>query len=282
VHQWSKNALLAVPLVTAHYMTNLSALTACVLAILSFSLAASSLYIVNDLLDLDADRLHPTKKFRPFAAGTLSIRFGLVLSFMCFVAACALASRVSSSFTQILAVYIAGSFLYSTTFKSMLLIDVLFLAGLYSLRIISGGIAISVPISQWLIAFSSFFFLSLALAKRVVELNLLRESPREKLKSRGYMKGDAGILSVMGVAAGYLSVLIFALWIDSPTVSLLYREPRILWLIAPLLTLWISRVWILAHRGDLHDDPVVFALTDGQSLLTVTAGAALVLLAIAL
>ncbi len=263
LHQWAKNVLVFLPLVLAHQVTNLPLVLAAVVAFFAFGLCASAVYVQNDLLDLEADRHHARKRFRPFAAGTLPLKFGLVLAPALLVLAVAAALALSPAFLGVLALYFVTTFSYSLYFKRKAILDVLLLAGLYTVRIVAGGVAVGVGVSPWLLAFSLFFFLSLAYVKRFTEL---RELPLESsLRSRGYTRGDLEGLADLGVASGYIAVLVVALYINSPGVRELYGTPEVLWLLCPLLVYWISRVWLLARRGEMHDDPVVFALRDRTS-----------------
>ena len=265
-HQWTKNVLLLVPLLAAHRANDLEAATATLLATLAFCLCASSVYVLNDLLDLEADRAHPRKSKRPFAAGELSIGTGLWLSACLLAAAALVAPFVSAKFSLVLFVYYAVTLAYSLFLKRFLLIDALALAGLYTLRIIAGAAAVSVPLSFWLLLFSMFLFLSLAFVKRFAELEALRRQQRLRAAGRGYWVEDLSILQSLGTAAGYMSVLVLALYINSPEIEPLYHRPKVVWMLCVLLLYWISRVWMMAQRGHMHDDPVVFALKDRQSL----------------
>jgi 4-hydroxybenzoate polyprenyltransferase/phosphoserine phosphatase len=263
-HQWSKNLLLFLPLILAHQLLEINQVLDALLAFVAFSLTASSGYVLNDLLDLAADRIHPTKQYRPFAAGLLSIPQGLAL----FVALVCLSflislSTLSSGFTAMLGLYLLLTMSYSLYFKQKLILDVLLLAGLYTHRILAGGIAITVEISSWLLAFSMFIFISLAFVKRYVEL--LQLSDKKTIKNRSYELGDIEMIGSMGPTSGFLAILVFSLYIDSDTVSQLYSSPFLLWLICPILLYWIIRIWFLAHRGQMLDDPVQFALTDKVS-----------------
>lgn len=265
LHQWAKNALIFVPLLTAHAFTNPAKLGAAVLAFICFGLMASSVYVQNDLLDLEADRKHHRKRHRPFAAGHLSIRHGLALAPLLIVLSLALSLLLPSPFIWVLLSYFALTLSYSFFFKRKPIIDVLLLAILYTVRIVAGGAAVNVPLSPWLLAFSMFFFLSLAFVKRFSEL---RDLPSESsLKSRGYVRADLEGLADLGVSSGYVSILVVALYISSNVVQNLYATPRILWLLCPVLLYWISRVWLLTRRGNMHDDPVVFALRDRVSYI---------------
>lgn len=278
-HQWAKNALLFVPLLTAHHV-DFESISRAFVGFVSFSLCASAVYLVNDLLDLDSDRRHRSKRDRPFAAGTLPLWFGAVLAPLLFVASLALALTVSRGFVLILALYLVVTTAYTLGLKRVAIVDVLCLATLYSLRIFAGGTAANVPVSDWLIAFSMFFFLSLALVKRATELQATEPTNvSDTLHGRGYAVDDLSIVTQMGVGAGHLSVLVFAVYIQSDTVRSLYAAPWALWFICPLIFLWLGRVWLLTSRGQMHDDPVVFAIKEPASYAVVLAMAAILFLA---
>lgn len=266
-HQWAKNALILVPLLAAHVAGNPHVLLAGVLALVAFCLCASSVYVLNDLLDLEADRAHPRKSKRPFAAGDLSLLAGLALAPLLLIAAALIASQLPSKFQLVFASYYLLTSAYSFALKERVLIDTLTLAGLYTLRIIAGAAAVGVPLSFWLLLFSVFLFLSLAFVKRFAELDALRRQQRLRAAGRGYHVEDLPLLQNLGVASGYLSVLVLALYINSPAIEALYRRPKLVWMLCVLMLYWISRVWMTAQRGCMHDDPVVFALKDRVSLV---------------
>ncbi|NIR49894.1 UbiA family prenyltransferase [candidate division KSB1 bacterium] len=266
VHQWVKNILIFVPLLLAHKVTSLQLWLQGLLAFCAFSLCASSIYIINDLMDLESDRQHPKKRNRPFAAGTLPIQTGLFfvpfllgLSFLISV------SFLPILFTAALGLYVGLTSAYSFYLKRVVIVDVLILAGLYTFRILSGGVALNIDITTWLLAFSMFFFLSLAFVKRYSELRLIQNLEQNHNKGRGYSMVDKEVLRSVGPASGYLSVLVLALYINSEEVVKLYKSPATLWLIGPFLLYWITRVWFLAHRGVMDDDPIVFTVRDPKS-----------------
>lgn len=279
VHQWAKNLLLFVPLLASHRALNAELLTLALAGFAAFSLCASSVYVLNDLLDLEADRRHPTKRRRPFAAGTLPLSTGLVLAPLLLVAGFALAlALLPRDFVLLLAGYYAVTLAYSLYLKQLMVIDVLVLAGLYTVRILGGSLAVGVPTSSWLFSFSMFLFLSLALVKRLSEVRRLRASNQEVAHGRGYFASDLEQLGQLGTSSGYLAVLVLALYISSEEVRRLYTHPERLWLLCPVMLYWVSRVWLLAHRGEVNEDPLVFALRDKVSY-AVGAAAALVVLA---
>jgi 4-hydroxybenzoate polyprenyltransferase len=265
VHQWAKNLLVLVPVVTSHQLTDPDALRGAALAFVAFNAAASALYVVNDLLDLEADRLHPENRKRPFAAGDLSTGTGFVLVPLLLAVAAAVASRLPAAFALVLGGYAATSVMYSWRLKRAAPIDVVVLAGLYALRVFAGATATGIPVSNWLLTFSMFVFLSLALAKRLTEL---RHTGVTLSSRRAYVPSDATSVAMLGTASGYVSVLVLALYLNSEDVRALYRVPQVLWLACPALIYWISRIWLLAQRGRLQSDPVVFALTDRVTLAT--------------
>jgi 4-hydroxybenzoate polyprenyltransferase len=277
-HQWSKNLLLFLPLVLSHELLIFAKLGHATLAFIAFSLCASSGYILNDLLDLAADRVHPSKKHRPFAAGLIPIHYGFPL--FAALVSCSLAISLlwlPLSFTGMLALYLLLTITYSFYLKQKLIVDVLVLGGLYTHRILAGSVAVTVPISSWLLAFSMFIFMSLAFLKRYVELLQLTE--QKIIKNRDYEVDDIEMIASMGPTSGYIAVLVFALYASSETVRLLYSSPFILWLICPVLLYWITRVWFLAHRRQMLDDPVQFALTDKRSWFVIAIIIFLMLLA---
>jgi 4-hydroxybenzoate polyprenyltransferase len=276
-----KNALLVVPLLTSHRIAELDLLLRMVVALCSFSLTASSGYLINDLLDIHSDREHPTKKTRPFASGALSISTGVLTVPVLLTASFLMAILLLSPlFAGILALYFVTSASYSIYLKRVLAVDVLVLAGLYTIRVISGGVAVDIPVSQWLLAFSIFLFVSLASVKRFSELNLMELEQRTAAKGRAYLVTDRDLLQSIGVASGYLSVLVLALYINSDDVRSLYQRPQILWLACPLLLYWITRVWFLAHRRVMDEDPVVFALRDSTSYAVIALVGLVVVLAL--
>jgi 4-hydroxybenzoate polyprenyltransferase len=235
-------------------------------AFVAFSCAASSAYILNDLLDLEADRRHPTKRARPFAAGTLSPLVGVVLiPLLLAIAFLASLAALPAAFIELLAVYIVLTTAYSVILKRFAVVDVLLLAALYTLRVLAGIAAAQVRFSTWLLAFSMFLFLSLAFLKRFTEVSAMEGAATEQVRRRGYIRGDREWLGSMGGASGYLSVLVLALYINSEQVVALYRAPLVLWLVCPLLLFWTSRMWLLAHRGWIHDDPIVATVRDPVS-----------------
>jgi 4-hydroxybenzoate polyprenyltransferase len=265
-HQWAKNVLLFIPLLAAHRLTDLSGLTGALLAFVSFCLCASSVYVLNDMLDLEADRNHPRKSKRPFASGELPLSAGFLLFPALLGVGALIALFLPPKFQIALAAYYATTVAYSFLLKRLLLLDAVALAGLYTLRIIAGSGAADVGLSFWFLLFSVFLFLSLAFVKRYAELDALRRQQRLQALGRGYRVEDLSVLQSFGTGAGYLSVLVLALYINSPEIQALYHRPKVIWILCILMLYWISRVWMTAHRGSMHDDPVVYALRDRVSL----------------
>jgi 4-hydroxybenzoate polyprenyltransferase len=279
LHQWAKNLLIFVPLFLSHTLSMGQMLRA-VAAFYCFSLTASAAYIFNDLLDIEPDRRHPRKRLRPFAAGDLSpfAGVGIVAVFLLF--ALVFARFLPTAFYGWLLLYLATAMAYSGYLKRFALVDVMILSGLYILRLLAGGAATQTQISHWLAGFSMFLFLSLAIVKRFAELENLRASSTAPKNGRGYLLADLPQIRSFGTASAYAAVVVFAIYISGPDVVKLYRQPRLLWLIVPLMILWLNRVWLLASRGDLDEDPVAFALTDRMSQLIGVAVAAIALLAL--
>lgn len=267
-HQWVKNALIAVPLVLAHKVLDPERLVSVLVAIVAFSACASSVYLLNDLADLKSDRRHPTKRRRPFASGALPLAYGppLIAGLISFAFG-ASALLLPAQFVALLGLYFVLNLLYSGWLKRKPIVDIMLLAGMYALRVLAGGLAVDVPVSEWLLAFSLFFFLSLAFVKRYAELQRLSNQQEEAAVGRGYRASDINLLGSMGVSSGYLAVLVLALYVNSEHVRSLYVDATPLWLVCGLLLFWISRIWFWASRGDLLEDPVVFALTDRMSLI---------------
>lgn len=280
LHQWLKNALILVPLVLAHKVFDVDALVMAAVAFVAFGLTASSVYVLNDLADLAEDRCHPNKRSRPFAAGDIPLRHGLLMVPALLAAAFTLSlALLPLAFSGILAIYLAATAAYSFGLKRAMLFDVLTLAGLYTLRIVAGSAALALPRSFWLLAFSVFLFFSLALVKRYVELRDLGETGRLGARGRGYRAVDLETLSQFGISSGMLAVLVLALYIDSGASRVLYRSPELIWLLCPLMLYLVCRFWILARRGEMHEDPIVFAIRDWRSQLMVGAGGVLLLAA---
>ena len=266
VYQWLKNALVFVPLIAAHIWTSPSAILAAVSAFFAFSLCASGIYLVNDLVDLDADRMHPRKRFRPMAAGTVPLSHAMVLAPILVVAGLAIAGLTSLPLLGITALYLVCTSVYSFGLKTFVLADAIMLGGLYTLRILGGAVAVQVVPSFWLLAFSMSMFLSLALIKRCSELGTLASLQRESAEGRDYRVADYTVLQSIGVSSGLGAVLVFALFVNSEHVAEQYSRPYVLWLLCGTILYWISRMWIKTARGEMHDDPLLYAARDKTSL----------------
>jgi 4-hydroxybenzoate polyprenyltransferase len=279
LHQWVKNALMFVPILLAHQIFDVAKLSTLVVAFMGFNICASSVYLLNDLLDLSADRKHPRKRNRPFAAADLPLKQGLAAIPLLLAAGFGLAVLASPPFAAVLATYYALTLAYSFDLKRRPLLDVFALASLYTLRIIAGGIAASVVLSPWLLGFSVFLFLSLGVVKRVAEIGASRQQGSAVLNGRGYRVDDLPMLEILGVAAGYASVVVLALYVSAPDSRVLYPHHQLLWLFAPLVLYWISRVWLITHRGEMHDDPIVFALKDPVSHVIAALAAVIMVIA---
>ncbi len=264
-HQWIKNLILFIPVLTAHRLEDKTTLLQASFAFIAFSLAASAVYLLNDLLDLDSDRHHATKRNRPFASGDLPLQFGLVGAPLLLLIALGISLCLSFKFALVTALYFVISTSYSWKLKQIALLDVLFLAGLYTLRLVAGHVATNIPWSEWLLTFSMFIFLSLALMKRFQEIETVREQNGHELKGRGYTAHDRKSVVTLGIISGVAAVIVLGLYVNSEQVVKLYAHPKLLLLACPLLLAWICRVWFLTYRGDMHDDPTAFAFKDWAS-----------------
>jgi len=277
-HQWAKNLLILLPPLLAHNHS-IRVLTAALLAFFCFCCTASGTYMVNDLLDIETDRRNPKKRLRPFASGELAPSSGLIATALLLTMGFATAQFLPAAFSFWLLVYLGSTLLYSLYLKSIALVDVVVLSGLYTLRLLAGGAAANTPISHWLAGFAIFVFLSLAIVKRFAELENLRLTGMQLKNGRGYLLTDIEQIRAFGTASAFAAVVVFANYISGPDVIALYHHSPRLWLIVPFMVLWLSRVWLLASRGELDEDPVAFALTDPASLVMGGAVVAIVLLA---
>jgi 4-hydroxybenzoate polyprenyltransferase len=264
-HQWLKNILLLVPLLAAHQLPNSQNFFLFLLALISFCLCASSVYILNDLLDIENDRHHPTKSKRPLASGQVEIVKAGLLCTVLFLSSLGLAALVTPMFFLSLCTYGVLTTCYSFKLKRLLLIDCVCLALLYTLRIVAGSTVSSIPLSFWLLAFSVFLFLSLGFLKRYTELFLYQQSEKKSLSGRAYLTSDLPLIQQFGITSGYLAVLVLAFYLNSQDVVRLYTQPMWMWLGALITLFWISWMWIQGHRGLMHDDPVIFALKNRVS-----------------
>lgn len=269
VHQWLKNLLIFVPLLAAHRYTDPLLMFKALIAFFCFSLCASSVYVLNDLLDLCDDRHHIRKRSRPFASGKISIQSGLILFPALLLAAFGISLwKLPTGFTLLVGIYYVLTLTYSLALKRCMVIDAITLAGLYTLRIIAGGVALDIPLTFWLLGFSMFIFLSLAFVKRYAEIfQGYGRGSAEKIRGRGYFPSDLQMIASLGTASGYMAVMVLALYVSDLNTAQLYRRPELIWLACPLVLTWISRVWMLTHRGDMNEDPIIFAVRDPISLM---------------
>ncbi len=278
-HQWGKNLLILAPIALAHNIFDVQKVAAAIATAIAFSLCASATYIINDILDIRVDRQHKRKRTRPFAAGRLGIPEGLAGAFLLLIFGFAIAALFGGGVPVVLMIllYVAITLAYSLDIKQRLLVDAMTLGLLYGLRIVIGAVATATPVSDWLIAFSVFFFFGLALVKRFSEL--YSAGSATKLAGRAYEGDDKVAVAMLGIASSFTSIVIFALYVTSPEVAQIYERPRLLWGVCLILLYWVSRMWILAYRGNVPDDPVVFAFRDGRSLIAAAACALVVLAA---
>jgi len=272
-HQWIKNLIVFVPALTAHRLGERPVVLAAARAFAAFCLCASAAYLVNDLADLEADRHHALKRRRPFASGELPLAVGFILAPLLLLVGLGLTLSLPASCTGVIAAYFIAALIYSWRVKQVPMLDVFFLAGLYTLRLAAGHTAARVIWSAWLLVFSMFIFLSLALVKRFQELRAARRAnpeqrsaaPASQVRGRGYMAADMEVVTMMGIASAFIAVLVLALYVTSEQVLKLYAHPNLLLLACPLLLYWLSRIWFLAHRGQMDEDPTAFAIKDWVS-----------------
>jgi len=270
IHQWSKNLLIFIPIFLAHRISEFQLLFTAAIAFLSFCFMASAIYLLNDIVDIESDRSHRLKRLRPIAYGAVSIPMAVALGMILATGSILLASGIDGVFRWYLLFYALTTSLYSFYLKRVVLVDIFVLASLYVLRILAGGEATHVEVSQWLLAFSMFMFLSLACVKRYAELYSLKKENTRSVRGRGYVAGDIEQISIFGAASGYISVVILSMYITSKEVTALYSSPERLWLLCPLMLYWVSRLWLRAHRGQVHEDPILFALRDKASYVVVS------------
>jgi 4-hydroxybenzoate polyprenyltransferase len=275
--QWLKNLLVFVPVFAAHCFYEPALWGKALLVFMAFCCCASSGYLFNDLFDLSADRRHPRKRLRPFASGRLTLSYGIAMAPALAVLGCLLAVLVSKLLVGVLLLYLALTFTYSLYIKSEVLLDVIVLASFYTLRIIAGAAAIAIRPSGWLLAFSLFLFLSLALVKRYGELVVMRSVDGDQARARSYELSDAELLASMGTVSGFMAVVMLALYMTSGAAKILYGRHEVMWLVCPLLLYWVGHLWLVAHRGKMRHDPIVFALRDRTScvLIALMVGTAL-------
>ena len=271
MHQWVKNLLVFLPLLGAHRLTEWNLFGQAFVAFLSFGLCASSVYVLNDLVDVESDRRHSRKRHRPFASGALSPFDGLAVSMLCLLAAFVVGSFVGIEYLGWLAFYWATTVCYTFLLKRKMLVDALTLAALYTLRILAGGAAVGIAPGFWLLALSFFLFLSLAFVKRYAELESVVGRGLDDAHGRGYVAKDLPLIETLGIASGFSAVVVLAFYINGQTIAARYLHQQMVWLTVPILLYWVSRMWVKAHRGEMVDDPVVFAVSDGLSQLTIGA-----------
>ena len=269
IHQWSKNLLLVVPLLTSFQSPTSSQIFSLVGGFIALSFVASAGYVFNDILDVAGDRNHVTKRNRPLAAGQINLFTAKTVAVGLVVAGFAIAWAISVAAVLQLAVYALISAAYSFWLKKIAILDVLILAGLYTLRVVVGGFLVGVQVSFWLLSFSVFFFLSIAWLKRSAEIKSMSPTGESEVARRGYSVSDLSLINGFGTAAGFMSVLVFSLYLDSAAIRTQYAVPEIAWLDIPFLIYLIGRMWLKAHRGQMNQDPVVFLFRDWPSLLTV-------------
>jgi 4-hydroxybenzoate polyprenyltransferase len=277
VHQWAKNILLFIAALTSHNIFGDGNLYKLLLAFMAFSFCASFSYIINDLLDLDADRRHHTKKRRAFAAADISIFNGCLIALVLLGFSILICLQLPVQFGALVVTYFVLTNLYSFRLKSVPILDISVLAGLYTLRIIAGAMVIGAKLTFWLVCFSAFLFFSLAIVKRLSELLYLEKNHGEEARARGYIAADITTLFSLGSSSAIGAVLVLALYINSPNVKVLYHSPVMLWLLCPIMLLWLGRIWLITGRGKMHDDPVIFALKDKTSWLIFALGGAIML-----
>ena len=259
-YQWVKNLLVVVPAFGAHRLDDPVVMGAVALTFCCFCLAASGIYVANDVVDAAADRRHPRKRLRPVAAGELPVSVAIAVSAVCVVAAIVIGwAAISASLAAMVVLYAVTATAYSMRLKREPVVDVFVLTGLYLVRVLAGGVATAIPVSTWLLAFAMFLFLSLAFVKRYTELFLMKGAP---LAGRGYVAGDDRWMPAIGISSGYMAVLVLALYVNAPEISRLYSRPEGLWWLCPILLFWVTRLWFRASREATHDDPVIEALRD--------------------
>ena len=280
IHQWLKNLLVIVPLLAAHQANALQGLLQVAYAFVAFSLCASAVYVLNDLLDLESDRQHVRKRKRPFAACCIPLWQGMLMVPVLLAAAFAIAAMLPKQFVLVLAAYFVMTLAYSIRLKKQVIVDVMLLAGLYTMRIIAGAAATQITPSFWLLAFSMFIFLSLAMVKRYSELLITLQINKQEAAGRGYAVSDLPVLMSIGVSSGIGSVLVLALYLNNPETNKMYPNTMWLWLMPPLLLYWVARMWMKTQRGQVDDDPVVFAARDWQSLVVLLLSACIFMAAL--
>lgn len=280
IYQWSKNVLVFLALFMSHRILDLELFLKSTIAFVSFSLIASSVYIINDLFDLEDDRKHPSKKDRPFAAGKLSVQSGIIsIPLLLFSGFLFSFLFLPYQLTATLLLYFVATTAYSFYLKEIVFIDVILLGSLYTLRIMAGGFATGIEVSSWLLGFSGFFFLSLAFMKRYTDLILFKKNSQEELFGRGYSIEDTDLVQKAGIASGFISLMILALYITSSQVLVLYNKPYILWLAIPVILYWLMNMWYVAHKGKMTDDPIIYAVKDESSYIVLVLTLTIIIIA---
>lgn len=278
-YQWLKNLLIFVPIITSQQLSNMTSLKNALIMFVCFSAVASFGYIVNDLLDLQSDRAHRTKRNRPFASGDLSAKQGLLIGICLLLIAAVGCFFLPIASTWALLGYLVLTISYSIYLKTKLMIDVVSLGGLFTLRVIGGAAAIESELSFYLLSFSIFLFSSLGMVKRFAELHNLQAANKLSARGRGYRVEDMAPVRIIGISLGYMSVFIMGLYINSPLITQYYSNPKVIWFLFPLLTYWLGRLWILANRGEVNEDPLIFAVKDRTSLLVAAVSAVILVIA---
>lgn len=267
LHQWVKNLLIFAPLLAAHQEGDQGRIWKLLIAFLGFSLTASGIYLINDLIDLSSDQSHPVNRFRPIASGVISKKQGILASFVLLISSTIVGYQISSVFDAWLIGYIILTFSYTFYFKRVEILDIIVLTLFYLIRIAAGASASGTSLSFWLLAFSIFFFLSLSFLKRFGELRCYEMAELKPSTRRAYTGADSLFLEIMGITSGYSALVVLALYLNSDVVQNLYIYPKIVWILVPIVAFWISWMWLEAHRGNLYQDPIIFAVQRTESIL---------------
>ncbi len=279
MHQWLKNLILFLPILLSHKLSNWNIDLRVILAFLAFCAGASATYLINDLRDIDSDRNHPSKSLRPIAKGLISSRVASIAAILLILVSVSISLTINQSFLLWLVIYLILTICYSIFLKKFIILDLILITIFYLIRIFAGSQASNVHSSYWMFGFSTFFFLSLAFGKRYAELIQLEENSQNASDRRGYRFADRPVLMTLGVASGYAAVVIFALYLDSTNLLNLYHAPQILWGLIPVLTYWISWIWIQATRGLMYEDPLLFAFDKKESRITIVIAVIILVLA---
>lgn len=278
LRQWVKNLLIFVPVLAAHILPNPSQMQELLAAFLAMSFCASSVYVINDIFDVESDRMHPVKKNRPIAAQQIEIKYAKVIAAVLLVLAFSLSVQVNNDFSRWLIGYFVLTLLYTFWLKQVVVVDCFTLAGLYTIRILAGAAVMSINVSFWLLACSGFLFLSLAFAKRYGEIAVNVSQGRNHSLGRGYQNSDSDLILSFGVGSGLIAALVLALYVNSESIIEIYRSPIAIWGTVPVLLIWIFRIWLKTHRGEIADDPLLYATKDPVSITAGILVAALVII----